>query len=69
MSGAYQKAWKQALPAYRKQQARQLREGRARVWDCPACGQQFKPVQVKGVPQYPICPSCGRDCDDSTSTA
>lgn len=50
-----------ALPAQRKQEAKDLKERQARVWDCP-CGERFKPPQVKGVPQYPICPSCGRDC-------
>ena len=51
-----------ALPAQRKQQARELKEHQAQVWNCP-CGAQFKPPQIKGVPDYPICPSCGRDCD------
>jgi hypothetical protein len=52
-----------ALPGQRKKEARQLKERQARVWDCP-CGEQFKPSQVKGVPQYPICPSCGRDVSE-----
>ena len=52
-----------ALPAQRKQQARKLKERQARMWDCP-CGEQFKPPQVNGVPQHPVCPSCGRDVSE-----
>jgi hypothetical protein len=40
-----------------------LKERQARVWNCP-CGEQFKPPQIKGVPDYPICPSCGRDVSE-----
>jgi len=52
-----------ALPAQRKKEARQLKERQARVWECP-CGEQFKPPQVNGVPQHPVCPSCGRDVSE-----
>jgi len=51
-----------AAPAHRERQARELRERQEREWDCPGCGTHFKPPQVNGVPDYPICPSCGRDC-------
>jgi len=62
--GSFIDNWVRAsLPAQREQQARDLKEDQARVWDCPACGKRFKPPQIKGVPDYPICPSCGRDCD------
>lgn len=52
-----------ALPAQQKQQARKLKERQARVWDC-RCGEQFKPPQLKGVPDYPICRSCGREVSE-----
>ena len=62
--GSFIDNWVRAgLPAQQKQQARKLKERQARVWDC-RCGEQFKPPQLKGVPDYPICPSCGRDVSE-----